>query len=120
METAKQLLGRGKDVNDFVAGLLDDIANLKAMLHAISIGEGGEGLLRAEGWRGGGEGGGESRPPASCWACWWWLRRGRRGDPASCRLLGVLGVAAAALRSQAFGRLWGGEEGWNLCARLSG
>ena len=38
METAKQLLGKGKELNTFVSGLLDDIANLKAMLHAISIG----------------------------------------------------------------------------------
>ena len=40
VETAKQLLGEGRELNTFVSGLLDDIANLKAMLHAISIGEG--------------------------------------------------------------------------------
>lgn len=40
METAKLLLGEGKELNGFVARLLDDIANLKAMLHAISIGKG--------------------------------------------------------------------------------
>ncbi len=39
METAKLLLGEGKELNGFVARLLDDIANLKAMLHAISIGK---------------------------------------------------------------------------------
>ena len=39
METAKRLLGGGKELNDFVARLLDDIGNLKAMLQAISIGE---------------------------------------------------------------------------------
>lgn len=38
METAKLLLGEGKELNGFVSRLLDDIANLKAMLHAISIG----------------------------------------------------------------------------------
>lgn len=38
IETAKQLLGQGKLLNDFVSRLLNDIANLKAMLHAISIG----------------------------------------------------------------------------------
>ena len=38
METAKQLLGNGRLLNDFVSRLLDDIANLKAMLRAISIG----------------------------------------------------------------------------------
>ena len=38
METAKLLLGEGKELNAFVSRLLDDIANLKAMLHAISIG----------------------------------------------------------------------------------
>ncbi|CAL8471282.1 g10824 [Coccomyxa elongata] len=37
VETAKLLLGEGKELNGFVARLLDDIANLKAMLHAISI-----------------------------------------------------------------------------------
>ena len=40
METAKLLLGQGRELNGFVSQLLDDIANLKAMLHAISIGEG--------------------------------------------------------------------------------
>lgn len=38
MDTAKLLLGEGKGLTDFIARLLDDIANLKAMLHAISIG----------------------------------------------------------------------------------
>jgi bifunctional aspartokinase / homoserine dehydrogenase 1 len=38
VETAKQLLGNGRLLNDFVSRLLDDIANLKAMLRAISIG----------------------------------------------------------------------------------
>ncbi len=38
METAKLLLGEGRELNGFVSQLLDDIANLKAMLHAISIG----------------------------------------------------------------------------------
>ena len=38
METAKLLLGQGRELNSFVSQLLDDIANLKAMLHAISIG----------------------------------------------------------------------------------
>ena len=38
VETAKLLLGGGKELNSFVSQLLDDIANLKAMLHAISIG----------------------------------------------------------------------------------
>ena len=38
METAKLLLGHGKELNAFVSRLLDDIGNLKAMLHAISIG----------------------------------------------------------------------------------
>ena len=37
VEAAKLLLGDGKVLNDFVARLLDDISNLKAMLHAISI-----------------------------------------------------------------------------------
>ena len=40
VETAKLLLGQGRELNGFVSQLLDDIANLKAMLHAISIGEG--------------------------------------------------------------------------------
>jgi hypothetical protein len=39
VETAKQLLGQGRELNAFMDRLLDDIANLKAMLHAISIGE---------------------------------------------------------------------------------
>lgn len=39
VDTAKLLLGEGKELNGFVSRLLDDIANLKAMLHAISIGE---------------------------------------------------------------------------------
>ena len=39
VETAKLLLGQGRELNGFVSQLLDDIANLKAMLHAISIGE---------------------------------------------------------------------------------
>jgi hypothetical protein len=38
VETAKLLLGEGRELNGFVSQLLDDIANLKAMLHAISIG----------------------------------------------------------------------------------
>ena len=38
IETAKLLLGDGPALNKFVARLLDDIGNLKAMLHAISIG----------------------------------------------------------------------------------
>ena len=38
IETAKMLLGDGPALNKFVARLLDDIGNLKAMLHAISIG----------------------------------------------------------------------------------
>lgn len=38
VETAKLLLGQGKELNAFVSRLLDDIGNLKAMLHAISIG----------------------------------------------------------------------------------
>lgn len=38
VDTAKLLLGEGKSLTDFIARLLDDIANLKAMLHAISIG----------------------------------------------------------------------------------
>ena len=39
IETAKQLLVEGTALNSFVSRLLDDIANLKAMLRAISIGE---------------------------------------------------------------------------------
>ena len=38
VECAKLLLGSGKALNNFVSTLLDDIANLKAMLRAISIG----------------------------------------------------------------------------------
>lgn len=38
VETAKLLLGEGKELNEFMNNLLDDISNLKAMLHAISIG----------------------------------------------------------------------------------
>ncbi len=38
IETAKLLLGDGPALNKFAARLLDDIGNLKAMLHAISIG----------------------------------------------------------------------------------
>ena len=38
VETAKLLLGEGRALNRFVARILDDIANLKAMLQAISIG----------------------------------------------------------------------------------
>ena len=38
VETAKVLLGEGHALNTFLNMLLDDIANLKAMLHAISIG----------------------------------------------------------------------------------
>ncbi len=39
IETAKLLLVEGNALNSFVSRLLDDIANLKAMLRAISIGE---------------------------------------------------------------------------------
>ena len=38
VETAKLLLGSGRLLNSFVSRLLDDVANLKAMLRAISIG----------------------------------------------------------------------------------
>ncbi len=38
VETAKRLLGQGPELTTFVARLLDDIANLKAMLQAVSIG----------------------------------------------------------------------------------
>lgn len=38
IECAELLLGPGPELNTFVARLLDDIANLKAMLQAISIG----------------------------------------------------------------------------------
>lgn len=37
VECAELLLGPGKELNSFVARLLDDMANLKAMLQAISI-----------------------------------------------------------------------------------
>ena len=36
--TAKMLLGDGAELNEFVARLLDDMGNLKAMLQAMSIG----------------------------------------------------------------------------------
>lgn len=39
VETAKLLLGNGPALNKFVDRLLDDMANLKAMLKAISIGD---------------------------------------------------------------------------------
>lgn len=39
VETAKRLLGQGPELTAFVARLMDDIANLKAMLQAICIGE---------------------------------------------------------------------------------
>jgi hypothetical protein len=38
VECAELLLGSGAELNGFVARLLDDMANLKAMLQAISIG----------------------------------------------------------------------------------
>lgn len=37
VETAKQLLGQTPELTQFVAGLMDDITNLKAMLQAMSI-----------------------------------------------------------------------------------
>ncbi|GIL88501.1 hypothetical protein Vretimale_15367 [Volvox reticuliferus] len=37
VETAKQLLGQSKELTQFVASLMDDITNLKAMLQAMSI-----------------------------------------------------------------------------------
>lgn len=37
VDTARALLGEGDMLNEFVSKLLDDISNLKAMLHAISI-----------------------------------------------------------------------------------
>ena len=37
METAKLLLGEGKELNAFVSRLLDDIGNLKAILHAADL-----------------------------------------------------------------------------------
>ncbi len=40
LDAAKALLGSGDELNTFVGTLLNDIANLKAMLHAISIGMG--------------------------------------------------------------------------------
>ncbi|PNH00431.1 Bifunctional aspartokinase/homoserine dehydrogenase 1, chloroplastic [Tetrabaena socialis] len=39
VETAKQLLGQTAELTQFVAGLMDDITNLKAMLQAMSIGK---------------------------------------------------------------------------------
>lgn len=39
IETAKALLGDSTELTTFVSRLLDDIANLKAMLQAMSIGE---------------------------------------------------------------------------------
>jgi hypothetical protein len=39
IETAKLLLGGTSELTAFVSRLMDDIANLKAMLQAISIGE---------------------------------------------------------------------------------
>lgn len=39
VDTAKKLLGDGMELNQFLARLMDDMANLKAMLHAISIGK---------------------------------------------------------------------------------
>ena len=45
MECAELLLGPGPELNTFVARLLDDMANLKAMLQAISIGACGRGCL---------------------------------------------------------------------------
>jgi aspartokinase/homoserine dehydrogenase 1 len=38
IETAKQLLGQSPELTSFVASLMDDITNLKAMLQAMSIG----------------------------------------------------------------------------------
>jgi aspartokinase/homoserine dehydrogenase 1 len=37
--TAKELLGNTPELTAFVSRLMDDVANLKAMLQAISIGE---------------------------------------------------------------------------------
>lgn len=39
LDAAKQLLGNSSELNKFAARVLDDIGNLKAMLHAISIGK---------------------------------------------------------------------------------
>jgi hypothetical protein len=39
VEAAKLLLGESPELTDFIARLLDDISNLKAMLQAICIGE---------------------------------------------------------------------------------
>lgn len=39
VKTAMALLGEGRELNRFVSRLLDDIANLKAMLQAIAIGQ---------------------------------------------------------------------------------
>lgn len=44
IETAKLLLGGTSELTAFVSRLMDDIANLKAMLQAISIGEAGGGF----------------------------------------------------------------------------
>jgi hypothetical protein len=38
VHTAQALLGTGRELNEFLSKLMDDIANLKAMLRAISIG----------------------------------------------------------------------------------
>ncbi|KXZ53016.1 hypothetical protein GPECTOR_8g384 [Gonium pectorale] len=38
VETAKNLLGQSPELTQFVASLMDDITNLKAMLQAMSIG----------------------------------------------------------------------------------
>lgn len=38
LDAAKQLLGTSEEFNEFVGGLVGDIANLKAMLQAMSIG----------------------------------------------------------------------------------
>jgi hypothetical protein len=40
VECAEALLGTGPELNTFMTRLLDDMANLKAMLQAISIGGG--------------------------------------------------------------------------------
>ena len=39
LDAAKMLLGSSPQLNKFAAQILDDIGNLKAMLHAISIGQ---------------------------------------------------------------------------------
>lgn len=38
VDTAKELLGEGRELTSFVSRLMDDIGDLKAMLRAISIG----------------------------------------------------------------------------------